>query len=169
MGGLRAGEDAKPLDHGMRRHLERHWGEVEKASGQPFNRALLDRENFIYDTEPPCRAVITVRQLRPELELLYFHHLQDAFYRRNRDITQPLVLEEIAETLGLDPYLFRMKYSSRDMENQADNEFKRVRGLGVDGFPTLMLEARPGEFSMICKGWRDTSSVVEQLRPLLEK
>jgi putative protein-disulfide isomerase len=65
VGGLRAGA-TDVLDDAGKQFRLLHWARVEAASGLPFNReGLMVRENFVYDTEPICRAVVTARILAP--------------------------------------------------------------------------------------------------------
>ena len=79
MGGLRPSPMAQELDDHMRGYLAHHWGAVAERSGQPFNHAALDREGWVYDTEPAARAVVTVRELAPEREIEFFQAVQRAF------------------------------------------------------------------------------------------
>ena len=64
MGGLRAGNTA-PMRPEDKDYIKGAWIRVNAASGQPFNFAFFDREGFVYDTEPACRAVVTARRLQP--------------------------------------------------------------------------------------------------------
>jgi hypothetical protein len=66
VGGLRAGA-TDVLDENGRQFRLMHWARVEESSGLPFNRKALAHENFVYDTEPICRAVVTARRMVPEL------------------------------------------------------------------------------------------------------
>src|SRR3712207_8936900 len=54
-----------------------HWEHVAELTGQPFEFAFFDRQGFVYDTEPACRAVATVREQRPELALPYLHRSEE--------------------------------------------------------------------------------------------
>ncbi len=47
----------------MKNFLKGHWEHVTQASGQPFGYKLMEREDFNYDTEPSCRAVVAARPL----------------------------------------------------------------------------------------------------------
>lgn len=70
MGGLRpGGGDEWNIE--FTDFLEHHWVEVNKRSGQPFGFDLLKQENFVYDTEPACRAVVTVRTIAKEKTLTF--------------------------------------------------------------------------------------------------
>ena len=65
MGGLRAG-NTELLDAKGKEYIRGHWQHVHKASGQPFDFTFFDRDDFVYDTEPACRAVVTMRRLKPD-------------------------------------------------------------------------------------------------------
>ncbi|MEK9724235.1 MAG: hypothetical protein VW405_12255, partial [Rhodospirillaceae bacterium] len=62
MGGLRPG-NTEPMNEVAKLEVRRHWEHVLEASGQPFDFDFFDRDGFVYDTEPACRAVVTVRRL----------------------------------------------------------------------------------------------------------
>ena len=78
MGGLRPYNNEN-ID-GMKDFLKEHWEHVYEASNQSFNYGILDDPDFIYDTEPPSRAVLVVRHLQPESELAFFKDVQTLFY-----------------------------------------------------------------------------------------
>ena len=50
-------------------YIREAWTRVGAATGQPFDFSFLDREGFVYDTEPACRAVVTARRLLPRIAL----------------------------------------------------------------------------------------------------
>jgi putative protein-disulfide isomerase len=62
MGGLRAG-NTEPMSPAFQQMLREHWKHVGDASGLPFSDGIFSVPGFIYDTEPPCRAVVTARML----------------------------------------------------------------------------------------------------------
>ena len=59
-GGLRVG-GSHALTHEIKETVLHHWHEVEDQTGQPFNFDFDMPEGFIYNTEPSCRAAVTVR------------------------------------------------------------------------------------------------------------
>jgi putative protein-disulfide isomerase len=166
VGGLRAG-NTKPLDQRAADYIGHHWHEVEKATGQPFDHEALDRrrrEGFVYDTEPPCRAVVTVRGLADGTALPYFEALQKAFYADGEDITAADVLARHAEPLGIDADAFATAFDSDAMRKETRDDFETVRRLGVSGFPTVVL--REGEtLAALTVGYRP----LEALTPAVEK
>jgi len=64
LGGLRPGT-VDPMDDAMRVSIRDHWTHVHEASGQPFDFDFFERERFVYDTEPACRAVVAARKNKP--------------------------------------------------------------------------------------------------------
>ena len=78
MGGLRA-YNTQVMDASMKETIRHHWKNVAERSGQPFDFSLFERDDFVYDTEPACRAVVTVRTRAPELTLAMYHSIGQAF------------------------------------------------------------------------------------------
>jgi putative protein-disulfide isomerase len=147
VGGVRAGATDILDDSGKQFRLD-HWARVEEISGLAFNRkAFLARENFVYDTEPVCRAVVTARQLAPQADLLaVFRALQDAFYVDGLDTTDGEVLAQVAvaalEKTGQvsSTTTFHRHWSAPPTIEATRAEFARVRAIGVRSFPALLLE-----------------------------
>ena len=101
-GGLRAGH-AAPMRAEDKAYIRDAWTRVAAASGQPFDFSFLDREGFVYDTEPACRAVVTARRLLPRLALPFMGRIAQAFYAENRDMTSAEEISAVAEEAGFDP------------------------------------------------------------------
>ncbi len=167
VGGLRAGADAQPLDERLRGFLAHHWEQVHEASGQPFSEAALEREDWVYDTEPACRSVVAMRGLAEDLTVEWFARIQRAFYVEGRDVTDPDVHVELAsgpdvpgeaggregevdgregEVDGreaFDPGAFAERLTSDVVREETRADFAEARRLGALGFPTLLF--RDGE------------------------
>ncbi|MCB1169371.1 MAG: DsbA family protein [Leptospiraceae bacterium] len=138
MGGLRPGELAEPLDERLSRFLRHHWKQVEEATGQPFGYEFLDREGFVYDTEPACRAVVAFRNFLPSREFSFFSDLQSAFYRDGKDPTDVRTFQELAETYDLDGQKYLEFFGSDEARYQTSLDFQLGRAVGVTGFPALV-------------------------------
>ncbi len=139
MGGLRAC-NTRVMDAAMKISTREHWQHVHEASGLPFSYALFTRDDFIYDTEPACRAVVTVRAQMPGQTLDYFDAVQKAFYAEGRDVTQADVLADCAADLGLSREDFLVAFASDAMKEMVQQDFALTQRLGVSGFPTLVME-----------------------------
>ncbi|MBK8176194.1 MAG: DsbA family protein [Rhodospirillales bacterium] len=138
-GGLRAGE-TRPLTAASRGYVEHHWHNVETATGQPFDYGFFDREAFVYDTLPSCRAVVAVRSLAPEGTLLYLAAVQRAFYAENRDVTREDILAAIARDLGIPEDVFLPVYRSSEILESTRADIRLTQGLGIQGFPAIVLQ-----------------------------
>lgn len=168
VGGVRAGA-TDVLDQSGKQFRLGHWARVEAASGLPFNRdALLARENFVYDTEPICRAVVAARKLAPQADLLaVFRALQHAFYVDGRDTTNGRVLAEVvAAELGIAVEAVLHTWQDADTIAQTRADFVRARALGVRSFPALLLERDDGMVE-ISGGYAHAAQLDQQLRQAL--
>lgn len=162
VGGLRPWTD-EPLEEEFRKTILHHWREVHEASGQPFCFDFEMGENFMYDTEPGCRAVVTMRELKPEWTLPYFHSLHRAFYADNMDITKAELLATEAETFGIDRSEFLELFEQDDIKRLTVNDFKRSRSMGVTAYPAVVVQME-GELKLLTYGFMS----FEEIQPRVD-
>ncbi len=136
MGGLRPFNRQK-MSPEFREMLRGHWRHVATASGLPFSEAVLDRDDFVYDTEPPCRAVVAARDLDVSKAYGFMKAVQLAFYRDGRDVTHRDVLADIGAECGYQRDTFGMAFDSDHVREETQADFATTKTLGVSGFPTL--------------------------------
>ncbi|TFW19512.1 DsbA family protein [Duganella callida] len=173
VGGLRAGA-TDVLDQAGKEFRLMHWARVEAASGLPFNReGLMARENFVYDTEPICRAVVAARLLAPEADLLaVFRAVQRSFYVDALDTTDGRVLalavaaELQAQGLDFDADAVYRVWSDANTVALAKADFVRARALGVRSFPALLLD-HGDRIVEISPGYAHAAQLDAQLRQAL--
>lgn len=158
VGGLRPGSDAEPLNSSMRQMLEHHWEQVESRSGQPFDRSGLDRADWVYDTEYPARAVVTMRDLAPDETLAFFTRLQRAFYAEGVDVTDPAEYPALIEPFAVDAATFLDTIAMERSREAAWADFREARSLGVSGFPSLLLRIDDG-YAMVTRGYMPYDSL----------
>ncbi len=151
MGGLRP-FNRERMSPAFRTMLREHWHHVSTASGLPFSQAVLDRDDFVYDTEPACRAVVAARQLFPAQALPMLKSIQAAFYRDGRDATQPAVLADIAAENGYDRATFLAAMESEPLRLATRADFAATQSLGVSGFPTVAA-SRGEELYLVTSGY----------------
>jgi putative protein-disulfide isomerase len=161
MGGLRA-YNTQVMDDSLKEYLRTAWLRVGEASGQPFSDAALARKGFVYDTEPPCRAVVTARTLQPQLAWPLMKAVQRGFYALGKDVTQPEVLADIAQETGFDRATFLQALTSREMQDEAANDFASVKQLGISGFPAL-LAVRDQHAAMVANGFMHAEAITPRL------
>lgn len=167
MGGLRAGNTRamRPQD---KDYIRGAWTRVGEASGQPFDFSFFEREGFVYDTEPACRAVVTMRRLAPDKALGFMSAIQRAFYARNQDVTQVDVLTELAKTeAGLDRAKFATVFLAPDTRNETFRDFLTSQEAGVQGFPCLAIGNDAAGYALVANGYRPLDGLPEAVETWL--
>ncbi len=163
VGGLRPGT-TETMDDEAKRYIRHHWEEVNKASGQPFTFDFFERHGFVYDTEPACRAAVTVRNTKPDAVFAFMESMHRAFYVDNRDVTDADVLADEAEKLDVPRDDFLKTFASTETATETTGDFHYARSLGISGFPTVVVRDTGG-YAFLTIGYRP----FEALQPLLEE
>ena len=161
MGGLRPGT-AEPVTPEFREEILQHWHEVHASTGQPFKFDGAMPEGFVYDTEPPSRAVIAVESLNPQAGFAYFKSVQAAFYTEGRDVTRPLTLAVLAEQMDISPTRFLERFDADDIKQQTQMDFRQTWEAGVRGFPTVVLQ-RDSQYALLTTGYRPIEELVSEI------
>lgn len=143
LGGLRPGT-RETLSPALREEILHHWGEVHRRTGQPFAFEGALPDGFVYDTEPPSRAVIAVGALAPETVFPYFRSVQHAFYAEQKDVTRSETLAALAERQGIEAASFLDRFESEEVKRATRMHFARTRRAGIGGFPTVVLQDETG-------------------------
>ena len=162
MGGLRAGntEPMRATDKDMIRNA---WTRVSASSGQPFDFSFFDREGFVYDTEPACRAVVTARRLLPRLALPFMARIQQAFYAENRDMTAPEEIAGVAEEAGFDRAAFAEAFAAAETRNETVRDFMTAESLGIHGFPTVIAGSQEKGYALLTNDYGTFEDLAEPL------
>ncbi len=166
MGGLRP-FNTEPMSAPFKAMLLEHWAHVGAASGLPFSEAILARDDFIYDTEPACRAVVTARALGTASAFAYMKAVQQAFYRDGLDMTEADALADVAAASGFKREHFREGFESSAMRDATRRDFATSQSLGVGGFPTLAL-SRDRQLFLATSGFV-TADVLEERLAEIER
>jgi len=173
LGGLRV-DNAKAMDEELKSTLLAHWKQVQGRTGLPFSPESLSRPNFVYNTEPACRAVVAARMLAPQAAMAVFEAIQDAFYVRGQDVTQGEVLADIASAalkradVEIDAAAFLANWNSEQARAATQNDFTQIKQWGILGFPTLVLE-REGQLDLVTSGYAPATTLVAILQSLVDK
>lgn len=167
MGGLRP-YTTEPLAPETAEEILGHWQQVHEASGVPFAPAphpALHRPGFVYDTEPASRATVTVRTRWPRLVWRYFKSVQQAFYAGGLDVTQPDVLLDLAEPLGMPLKEFEAAFDSAEMREATRADFQQCQAWGLRGFPALVAE-HDQQLHLVAQGYTPVETLRERLEAL---
>lgn len=161
MGGLYAG-NTQVMDDESKRTIREHWEHVHQASGQPFDLEFFGRQDFVYDTEPACRAVVAVRRIAPEKTLSFLDHLHQAFYAGNQNITDREVLCDLAESAGFERQAFAEAFDDPATAEETRTDFATAYHSGVTGFPTL-IAGEDGRYALVTQGFQ----TLEKIKPVI--
>ncbi len=171
LGGLRA-YNKEMMPDTLKNTLHHHWEEVTKRSGKPFGTGQFSRDGYVYDTEPACRAVVTIRTHAAEHTLAMYHAIQHAFYAMGRDITQTSVLADVwnelieSQILGdikLSRNVFIEAFESDTIKTQTRNDFAMVQQWGIRGFPALIAVVN-GEAQLVANGYMEADEMLQRVQ-----
>ena len=161
MGGLRPG-GGEAWDEKFKGFLKHHWEEVSGRSGQPFGFDLFELENFDYDTEPACRAVVTVRQLDPTKTTSFYELVQHHFYVKNKDPKQVEFYRAICDQLAINFEEFSSLFLSEEMKEATHNDFARSSQMGITGFPTVIYR-KDNQLYAVARGYAEFDQMKERI------
>lgn len=162
LGGLRPGT-TEPMTAALREEILHHWQAVHERTGQPFIFEEAMPAGFVYDTEPPSRAVVAVAQINPQETFAYFKSVQAAFYAQRQDITRAPTLAALAETHRIAAPQFLEQFHSADAKAKTRMHFQQTYQAGVRGFPTVVLQDAAGS-TRLTHGYRP----FQELQPQIE-
>lgn len=165
MGGLRPYNTETMADLGD--FLQHHWEDVNKRSGQPFSFEILKEKTFVYDTEPACRAVALMRELKPEAEFEFFKKIQSEFYKENKNTNLSETFAKLAEEYGFDKTDFTQKFESEEFKEKVKKDFTYSQSVGVQSFPTLVLQSGDDMY-LVAQGYVDAETIIEKCEKILK-
>lgn len=165
LGGLRPYNTETMTD--LSDFLHEHWEEVNAMSGQPFKYDILKRSDITYDTEPPCRATVVVRQLKPEATFSFFKAIQKDFYLNNKNMHLAESYFDALKTHDINQDQFVKMFDSMELKKAVQGDFKRAEKMGVRGFPTLLLEVN-GRIKLISNGYATADEMKAKIDRLLK-
>ena len=167
MGGLRPYTEQTVTDT-FRAEILHHWHDVHNMTGQDFAFDGAMPKGFIYDTEPPARAVLTVGKLKPGTGFEFFRTVQQAFYLGQTDVTQSTPLAELASEFGIEQPAFIELFESKEMRVQTQQHYIQTRQFGVRGFPTLLVGTEENH-SLLTSGYQPYDRLEPAIRQWLER
>ena len=165
LGGLRP-FTTEAMHPDLREEILHHWHEVHKLSGQPFSFEGALADGFIYDTEPACRAVITMGNLKNENIFAYFTAIQSAFYVDQQDVTRTDILASLAVLQGITEDQFLNYFNSEEARQKTMQHFTGTQQAGVRGFPSLVIQ-QGAEFEFISRGYQSLDTLDKTIRDWL--
>lgn len=161
MGGLRPGT-VEPMTPESREEILHHWQEVQRRTGQTFTFDNAMPPGFVYDTEPPSRAVVVVAELAPAARLAYLKAVQAAFYVEQQDTTRADTLATLAQEHGVDKTVFIERFESEEIRQRTQMHFDQTQQAGIRGFPAVILQNDAG-FDLLTYGYAPLDTLVPKM------
>lgn len=146
--------------------LKHHWEDVYNRSGQPFSYDIIQDTTFIYDTEPACRAVVTVREMNPSIELAFFKDIQTAFYVENKNTNNIDTYITLVKKHKLNETEFATLFNSEEMKKATLADFQLSSQLGATGFPATII-MHEGKTYTIARGYAKAKDMREQILKII--
>lgn len=165
-GGLRP-FNTEPMAPEMRAKLAATYEKIGTITGQSFVTTRLMDPDFIYDTEPASRAIVTMRHLAPAEDYSFYMTIQRAFYGQGADITREDVLASHASLFGISEADFLEAFRSEAMKQATLADFEVAKRLDIQGFPTLILHRTDGEnpnaLLLVGQGYAPAGEAIERI------
>lgn len=162
LGGLAPDSDL-PMPDEMQINIRDTWRTIQRdIPGTDFNFDFWTTCQPRRSTWPSCRAVIAARQQNQSAEKHMIHAIQQAYYREARNPSDEETLVTLATQIGLDTARFRQDLNSRQAHRLLEAEIARSQQLGVEGFPSLVLE-NGSKTRIIELDYLHTSPMLEQV------
>jgi putative protein-disulfide isomerase len=166
VGGLNPYAQA-PLASAEKDNLAVSWHRAQRKSHLPFDYSFFLQKEAVYDTEPACRALLTVRHLRPGLSLEVLRALHSAYFADGLDISNPHVLVEVVRPFGIPENLFLAVFETEEIFRQTQQEFQRVEQMGAHTLPSLYLDHAQSP-RLLSRGYCELPELEERLLQALQ-
>jgi len=164
LGGLRPYNKQNMIE--LKDFLSDHWQHVNEASDQPFNYEILNSNEITYDTEPPCRAVVAVRQIDEVKALTFFKEVQSAFYRDNKNLHLAESYSNALDKVNIDKKEFLELFNSDQLKNDVKKDFQKAGSLGINSFPTILIKSGDN-YTIIAKGYTKSEDMISRINGFL--
>ncbi len=163
MGGLRPYNTQTMPE--LKDFLTEHWEQVHQASGQEFKYGILDEAGITYDTEPPSRATVIVRDLAPEKAFAFFHAIQKDFYFENKNMHLVESYYDALDKIEVDKAEFKRLFESDEMKQKVRRDFERAAEYGINSFPSILLKTGE-QYHLISSGYTTSDNIIQKVKSL---
>ena len=125
----------------MREYIQMNWRKIQqKIPGTEFNYTFWDNCHPRRSTYPACRAVIAVKNQKPELEKVIIKLIQQAYYLESKNPSEDDVLISLAKMLDIDITQFTHDLNAESTQQLLSKDITLMQTLNVNSFPSLVLK-----------------------------
>lgn len=115
---------------------------ITQKTGTPFGEAyrnVLRTEEAAWDSEPPCRALESVKAVAPDRAFAFADALLHARFHDGRDLSDENTFLDLCRALGIDVEAFRAAYRAPETAAAAEADFSLVDEYATV-YPTLVAD-----------------------------
>jgi putative protein-disulfide isomerase len=142
-GGMLTGDRVQPLAT-KAELISSSYRTIEERCGVTFGERFLTQVlpdgSMMLDSRMPGLALVSYRAMFPDAALNAAHWLHQALYRDGLDLNESDTYRRMAIAFDIEPEAFITLMMSDAMSDALDDEFTYASSLGIEGFPTLLLE-----------------------------
>ena len=142
-GGMLTGDRVQPLST-KAELIASSYRTIEERCGVTFGERFLTQVlpdgSMVLDSRMPGLALLAYRAMNPDAALAAAHWLHQALYRDGLDLNESDTYRRMAIAFDIEPEAFIAVMTSDQIAAALDDEFSYVQSLGIEGFPTLLLE-----------------------------
>lgn len=164
-GGMITGSRVGPVSN-MAEYILSAYKRVEEYTGAIFGEPYLDhlrKGTDINNSEPPCRAIYTFAQIKPELALDFAHALQLKQFQEGKSFNDENTYRELATTFGIDADKFIASMNTEESKYGTQQEFQWVQAAGINGFPCTVLQKNDEQYYLLAQGYQPLATVESTL------
>lgn len=161
-GGLFIGDRSHSM--GSFPHIPEANKRISQLTGAEFGPAyqeLLKEGSFVMDSNSSAIGFNALRSLAPDRSIYLASAMQHAFYYEGLSLSDPETYRKIAVDNNIDPNAVVELLKDPSGATAAREDFTKVRNLGVNSFPTLIL--RKGKELISLAGTMDIEELEERL------
>ena len=145
-GGLFTGSKAQPI--GSYPHIPQANKRISELTGVEFGQgyqAVLEAGTRLMDSEDAAAGLIALRREDLSRSVEFAGAIQSAWYLDGADLADVEVYRRLAGELGLDADRVAAAFEDPSARSEAQEDFRELRRLGVDSYPTLLLHTETGD------------------------
>lgn len=166
LGGLAPDSD-QPMPASMQQTLQQTWQHIQTViPGTQFNFDFWTDNQPKRSTWSSCRAVLAARSQDAAFELPMIEAIQQAYYLNAQNPSDTEVLVALANSIGCDTARFSDDLHSDVLHKQLLSEIEFSRGLGVQGFPSLVYQSQDDSIKPIMVDYNRPALMLEQIEQM---
>jgi len=166
LGGL-APDTNTPMPENMRSQIISNWKNIQDSiPGIRFNFDFWEKCSPRRSTYLSCRAVLSAAKQQQTKSIEMLSAIQEAYYLHALNPSDIVTLRDLASHIGLNVETFNNDIASEEIDNQLSAEISMTRSLGVDSFPSLVLNNRK-QYHPIALDYNHSDIILDHIRSFI--